>query len=368
MAELSNINNFCDNCHYKLHDVKSPKSPIYTQFGKFNYQCQNCYNVTNGDKSIYLTNALKYVDNFTECQICYEISNEWSAFECNHIMCDKCFKNLKKVDDEFECPFCRKIIKNITQINTKYYYSIIPDKLKPNFMKLFSNTIKKERGNYDGSPYIVYYHDDLKRHIEEYYKWLLIVSNKELAPNGANDVSPPSYIDYLWHKHILDTKNYTEVCKEIAGDIIDHYPENSFGVLSDKRRERLQNTEKIYEIMFPINNNIPNEEYEKIFDIWLFNYDRNKGYIKQFIDKLDEPNIFIFVIDLSGKINLIFNIKLGISVNMFKKMIEEKTGIPPPQMRLIFAGKLLYDDNKTLKDYGIKKENSLHLILSPRGC
>ena len=81
----------------------------------------------------------------------------------------------------------------------------------------------------------------------------------------------------------------------------------------------------------------------------------------------DRDGIRVFVRTLTGKVIAVEGIPAEGSVEDLKRRIQDKEGIPPDQQRLVFLGKQMLEDGRTLADHNIEDNSRVDLILRLRG-
>jgi len=325
----------CPECSTEF---KGEPGKVISPKGSFKYQC-HCFFVTDG---------IEIFGSDNDCPCCLTKQDSKTVFKCGHWVCDTCFTNYKSDN----CPICSAIYNQYGEkpknVKKNDHQIAIPDELKTSFQKLYKRVFSFIN-RYVFLDYSTHFKTIIL--LEEYYKWLTILAEH----GGANELSPGSLIDKVWHEHILDLEDYLYVCNKVAGRILYHYPEHSFNCVKRERLQRQWNADHHYVKKYGKYNDLT-----KIY--WHF---WAPGRVYQEYSVI--PHWQLFVKDLDG-ITVTFPFTENTTIDELKLMITEYNGLSPCEQRLIFAGRQLEDGKVLHKDYKIQKESTIHLVLRLTGC
>jgi hypothetical protein len=189
-----------------------------------------------------------------------------------------------------------------------------------------------------------------KQLVEDYYKFIsLKVYTKDT--HGVI-LSPTAEIDEVWHEHLLHNFDYIEMCTKI-NSLVFHWPEREKDSIEEKTLRRNTFFE-LYLKYFPT--------YKKSED----EIDELSQYI--FSNLSSNTNTQIFVKTITGKSITIESDLEKDTLESLKKRVYIKWGIPLNSHRYVFLGKGMYNETKTLKEYGVEKDSQIHLNLNLKGC
>lgn len=331
----------CPECS---NELKQEPSDILTPMKIYKYQCDYCYFVSDGVE-IYNINGY--------CSVCLKSNANKTVLACGHWYCQYCQYCIQNCKSN-KCPLCQieypeYLEKEIIKGNE--YKINIPDQFKKSFQKLYKRLFNK----IDKYIMLNYYtcHEKTVTLLEEYYKWLTILSKYGEIEN----LSPGSLIDLAWHEHILDIHDYIDICNQINGKLMLHNPEDSFNPVKSKRLMQISSTYKYYDKMY---GGWQNDLIKLYWKQW------TTGKIFQQYYSIKDHKI-VFVKDLEGSV-VTFPFTKNTTVEELKFMIFDFNGISPCEQRLIHSGKQLEDGLSLKTHYNIMNESTIHLVLRLCGC
>lgn len=267
----------------------------------------------------------------------------------------------------------KKIIKNITGIKEenqriKVSFNINDDdNYFWNFQHILVYDITKFNLSFRKDSYETNIFLDLNKKIEELKRSIfeqtkIPINRQKLFLNNIELINEYTLVNEDLFKNNLELK----INKESKDSIYIKYPNSKIKII----KTDFCNTG--YELIKQINpynfdklnlkhGLLYKNKYISLSDL-LVSFEIKNGDIIELIDRKTFP---IHIKTLTGK-TVDINVAPFDNIEYIKSLYQDKEGVPPDQQRLIYNGVML-KDNKTIFDYKIEKESTLHLVLKLRG-
>jgi len=195
--------------------------------------------------------------------------------------------------------------------------------------------------------------DKIKTNAKETFNALL---SKSLSDDPLGCSIPPE-LDLVWHEMILNTEKYQLFCKKVFNEFLHHTTETMNDELEVKQA-RVDRTLAICKSVIDPRTEWKMETKHEI---------KHEGERKRVRETSVLPELNqVFVKVLNGKTETVW-ISPNMSVGDMCHVLSFKTNVPSYKIRLIFAGRNL-ERNKSMGDYSIRKESTIHMTLTICGC
>lgn len=202
--------------------------------------------------------------------------------------------------------------------------------------------------------------EELKRSIFEQTK--IPINRQKLFLNNIELINEYTLVNEDLFKNNLELK----INKESKDSIYIKYPNSKIKII---KTDFCNTGYELIKQINPYNFDKSNPKYGLLYknkyislsDL-LVSFEIKNGDIIELIDRKTFP---IHIKTLTGK-TVDINVAPFDNIEYIKSLYQDKEGVPPDQQRLIYNGVML-KDNKTIFDYKIEKESTLHLVLKLRG-
>ncbi len=280
--------------------------------------------------------------NIIECPICLETYDVPLICPCGHTLCSKCYENLS------ECPYDKVEINKDVRIKNFSIVQLLevprviikeryqkPDSRK-SALQIYSQLVPCRHPEYK------IWNKLLNTKASEVWQGLISYLILKVVYDDTDSfpmkISLPPTLDVGWHKLLLLPQLAAHV-HSIIGTIISHRP--IAGSLSDAQYKR--RLEYGY------------DKYEDLFGVpcpYRIKFDKNLFQVH-----FKTPTGRTIMIDVGD----------NYLVEQIKDIINEREEICQDSQRLIYCGKQL-EEGRTINEYGIKKGETVHIVLRLSGC